>query len=64
MIDIMAFFITDPLVKRVRKMSTIQKELIDITAKKRRLEADALELTKEYEKLRLEAKNIKKTGSP
>jgi len=62
--DIMAIFITDPLVKRVRRMDRIQKEIIGITAKKRRLEADALELTQEYEKLRLEAKNIKKKGSP
>jgi len=62
--DIMAFLITDPLVKRTRRMSMIQKEIIKITAKKRRLDADALELTQEYEKLRLEAKNIKKKGSP
>jgi hypothetical protein len=62
--DIMALFITDPLVKRTRRMSMIQKEIIEITAKKRRLDADALELTQEYEKLRLEAKNIKKKGSP
>ena len=62
--DIMGIFILDPLVKRVRRMDRIQKELIEITAKKRRLEKNALELTQEYEKLRIEAKNIKKKGSP
>lgn len=62
--DIMGIFILDPLVRRVRRMDRIQKELIEITAKKRRLDADALALTKEYEGLRIEAKNIKKKGSP
>jgi len=62
--DIMGIFILDPLVKRVRRMDRNQTELIEITAKKRRLEKNALELTQEYEKLRIEAKNIKKKGSP
>ena len=62
--DILGIFIVDPLLKRVRKMNKIQKELIEITAKKRGLEANALALTKEYEELRIEAKNIKKKGSP
>lgn len=62
--DIMGFFILDPLVRRVRKMARIEKELIKITAKKRKLESDALAMTAEYEELRRQAKNIKKKGSP
>lgn len=62
--DIMGLFILDPLVKRVRKMARIEKELIEITAKKRKLESNALALTAEYEELRRQAKNIKKKGSP
>jgi hypothetical protein len=61
--DIMAIFITDPIVKRVRRMNAIQKEIISITAKKHKLETDALKITEEYEKLRLETKNLKKNGS-
>jgi len=62
--DIMGLFILDPLVKRVRKMARLQEELKKVAAKKRKLEFDGLALTEEYEKLRQEAKNIKKKGSP
>lgn len=62
--DIMGLFIVDPLVKRVRKMASIQKELIEIATKRRKLEFNALALTAKYEELRRQAKNIKKKGSP
>jgi hypothetical protein len=62
--DIVGLFIFDPLVKRVRRMARIEKELIEITAKKRKLESDALVLTAEHEELRRQAKSIKKKGSP
>lgn len=61
--DILGLFIFDPLVKRVRKMSRIQKELLEIADKRKKLDSDALELTKEYEILKQEAKSLKKTGS-
>jgi len=58
----MEFFIRDPLVKRVRRMRAIEQKLIENTAKKRQIFQESLTLTKEYEKLKREAKQLKKTG--
>lgn len=55
-------FITDPLLKRIRRMSRIEKKLIENTEKRRKIQMESLELTAEYEKLKKEAKSLKKTG--
>ena len=59
MLDI---FITDPLLKRIRKMADIEKQLIKNTEKRRKIQTESLALTSEYEKLKKEAKSLKKTG--
>lgn len=55
-------FITDPLLRRIRKMADIEKKLIKNTEKRRKIQVESLELTSEYEKLKREAKSLKKTG--
>ena len=55
-------FITDPLLKRTRRMAKIQDLLKENTSKHRVIILESLKLTEEYEKLRKEAKTLKKTG--
>ncbi len=55
-------FITDPLLKRTRRMSRIQDQLKENTSKHRVIVLESLKLTEEYETLRKEAKTLKKTG--
>lgn len=55
-------FVTDPLLKRTRRMARIEEQLKENTARKRALFFDSIKLTEEYEKLRKEAKYLKKTG--
>ncbi len=55
-------FVTDPLLRRIRKMADIEKKLIKNTEKRRKIQVESLELTSEYEKLKREAKSLKKTG--
>ena len=55
-------FVTDPLLKRTRRMARIEEQLKENTARKRALFFDSVKLTEEYEKLRKEAKYLKKTG--
>ena len=56
------FLVTDPLVKRVRRMSKIQTKLKENTVRHRSIIQESLDLTQEYEQLRKEAKSLKKTG--
>lgn len=58
------FFVTDPLVKRQRKLARIQKEILEVSEKRQECIQRGLELTREYEALRLECKKLKKTGYP
>ena len=55
-------FVTDPLLRRIRKMADIEKQLIKNTEKRRKIQVESLALTSEYEKLKREAKSLKKTG--
>lgn len=61
--DIRGLFIFDPVVKRARRMSSIQKELLCLSEERQSLEKQALLLTKQYESLKQEIKNFKKTGT-
>lgn len=61
--DIRGLFIFDPIVKRARRMSFIQKELLCLSEDRQSLEKQALLLTKQYESLKQEIKNLKKTGT-
>lgn len=61
--DIRGLFIFDPIVKRARRMSFIQKELLCLSEDRQSLEKKALLLTKQYESLKQEIKNLKKTGT-
>lgn len=58
------FLITDPLVRRQRKLARIQKKILEESEKRQECIRRGLELTKEYEALRLECKKLKKTGYP
>lgn len=56
------FLVTDPLLKRVRRMGKIQDKLKENTSRRREILIESEKLTKEYEQLKVECKSLKKTG--
>lgn len=56
------YLITDPVVKRVRRLAQLEERIAEESAKRRAAIRAAEELTREYDALRAELKNLRKTG--
>lgn len=55
-------FITDPVAKRARQLANIEQEQIAVYTEMKRLKRKAFDLKREWERVKLEAKMLRKTG--
>jgi regulator of replication initiation timing len=55
-------FVTDPIVKRARRLADIEREQIKVYTQIKQLRREAADLKGEYERVRLECKQLKKFG--
>ena len=57
------YFVTDPILKRARRMAEIEKQLAEEARKRRATVRAAQALTEEFDLLKAEIKSLRKTGS-
>lgn len=56
------FLITDPVLKRVRKLADIERKQVKLQGDIKAMRRQAWALKQEYDALRAETKSLKKTG--